>query len=458
MLLSKAFSRFVEERPVCVMARGVLERIFDAGRLDALFERTAETGYTRQLLFSSLVHMMGDVVLGVQPSMHAAFQAWETDNKVSLTALYNKLDRVEIGVSAALVQDSAAMAGDAINSLKARFAPWLAGYRCRILDGNHLSATERRLRELRTIQSAPLPGHALVVLDQERMLAELVFLTEDGHQQERALLDDVLTCIKEGDLWLADRNFCTLKFMAGIARRKAAFVFRQHAAVPCELRGRRRKIGRCSTGMVYEQNASISDPKTGERVELRRVTVKLDTPTRDGAAELHLLSNLPPEHADALKIAELYAKRWTIETVFQEITQTLDCEIQTLGYPKAALFAFCLALSVFNGVAILKASLRAVHGEDVVRKEVSGYYLALEIRGAYDGMMVALPGARWKVFRDLKTTELAKLLKQLAGNVKLARYKKHPRGPKRPQPKRSAYKNGGHVSTYKLLKTRKTPC
>ena len=204
MLLAGVFQPFIEKRPVCVMARGILERLFDPERIDALFAETAAVGYTRKLHFSTLVSLMGDVVLGVHPSVHAAFQALEEqDATVSLTAVYNKLDRVEPVVSAALVRDAAQQAGPVIDALDARLAPWLPGYRCRILDGNHLSATEHRLEELRTTWAAPLPGTILVVLDQERMLAEEVFLTEDGHAQERSLLDATLQSIRANDLWIA---------------------------------------------------------------------------------------------------------------------------------------------------------------------------------------------------------------------------------------------------------------
>ena len=72
---------------------------------------------------------------------------------------------------------------------------------------------------------------------------------------------------------------------------------------------------------------------------------------------------VPQRAATAARVLELYRKGWTIETVFQEITAPRQCEIQTLGYPKAALFAFCLALVAYNAVALLKAALRAMHGE-----------------------------------------------------------------------------------------------
>ena len=45
MLLDTIFAPFVKERPICVMARAVLERLLAAPRLDALFARTAQQPY-----------------------------------------------------------------------------------------------------------------------------------------------------------------------------------------------------------------------------------------------------------------------------------------------------------------------------------------------------------------------------------------------------------------------------
>src|SRR4029077_8131656 len=99
----------------------------------------------------------------------------------------------------------------------------------------------------------------------------------------------------------------------------------------------------------------------GQVLVVRRVTVELDQPTRDGDTEIHILTNLPLKDAPAVKVAELYRRRWTIEGLFLEVEQTLACEVKTLAYPKAALFAFCVGLLAANAVAVLKAALRAVH-------------------------------------------------------------------------------------------------
>jgi hypothetical protein len=130
-----------------VMARAVLERLLDAPRIDDLFARTAQQQYTRELLFSSLVQLMSEVVLGVHPTVQAASQAQKDTSGVSTTALYKKLDRVETGVSAALVRDSAALAEPVIKALRASHPRWGPGYQMKVLDGHHVATTEHRRKE-----------------------------------------------------------------------------------------------------------------------------------------------------------------------------------------------------------------------------------------------------------------------------------------------------------------------
>jgi hypothetical protein len=88
-----------------------------------------------------------------------------------------------------------------------RCARLLPGYRIKILDGNHLPHSERRLGVLRSLNVAPLPGHTLVVLDPAWMLAIDAFPCEDAQPQERGQLPQVLETVKPRDLWIADRAF-----------------------------------------------------------------------------------------------------------------------------------------------------------------------------------------------------------------------------------------------------------
>jgi IS4 transposase len=450
-MFAAAFQPFIQQRPIGVMARAIVERFFEPEHLDALFRRTAIEQYERELLFSEVVDLMQSVVLGVEPSVFAAYRKRRHQLSVTDDSVYNKLKGMELGVSGAVVRDSAERAALVIDELKARRAAWLPSYCIRILDGNHLSATEHRLEPLRDTWAAPLPGKILVVMDPELDLACDVFLTPDGHAQERSLLDDVLQTVRERDLWIADRNFCTLKFLFEIIDKSAFFLVRQHGTLQGRLKGKRRFIGESSTGKVYEQ--AIELDYAGRTRTLRRITIELLKATRDGDMVLHLLTNLP-EEVSALQCAELYRKRWSIETLFYEVTQTLACEIKTLCYPPAALFVFCLALMAANAVAVLKAALRATHGEEKA-DEMSGYYLALEIKQVHEGMMIALPPHKWTTFRDMSVAEFAAKLKEMAAHMDLGLYRKSKRGPKKPPPTMDKYRNGGHVSTYKLLRDKK---
>ncbi len=126
--------------------------------------------------------------------------------------------------------------------------------------------------------------------------------------------------------------------------------------------------------------------------------------------------------------------------------------IAVLGYPKAALVGFCVALVAYNVLAVVKAALRSVHGEDTVANEVSGSYLAGHLQRTYDGMMIAIPEKQWAIFQRMSAEVFARTLQQLANKVNLARFQKHKRGPKKPKSKPTRHSDQPHVSTAKLLK------
>jgi len=339
----------------------------------------------------------------------------------------------------------------------------------KVLDGNSLAATEHRIHELRCLRDGPLPGLSLVVWDQESRLVENAFLTENGHASERTLLGDVLDTVTGKDLWIADRNFCTRGFLFGLWSRRARFVIREHgqlhgilpekavAAAAASRKGvKPRRAEKTEQGEpVWEQPMKITYQDKTRTV--RRITVRLRKPTRDGDRELHILTNLTQREASAVKVAELYAKRWTIETVFLEMQTALSCEVNTLGYPRAALFAFCVALLLQNAFSMLKATLRSAHGASQVDEKVSGILLSQELRKTYDGMMVQIPSEHWTVFSTMPLKEFARVLLDLAKKVDIARYPKHRRGPKKPPPEKKRFRNGGHVATSEILALRKPP-
>ncbi len=204
MWLSPIFERFVEKSPVTVMVRAMMEVVLAPSKLDELFEQTAQTGYTKELLFSTLVKMMTQVVCSIRQSIGSVYKTMAEEIGVSKTAVYDKLNRLEPRVSRALVKSTAVDLATIVHQLGGGFPELLPGYRVKILDGNGLGATEHRLEVLRNTSAAALPGKSLVVGDPALGLALDIFPCEDGYTQERALLSEVLATVEAGDLWIGD--------------------------------------------------------------------------------------------------------------------------------------------------------------------------------------------------------------------------------------------------------------
>jgi len=450
MVLSAVFEKFVRKSPVSVMARATMEHALSAEALDAMFASNADSQYERDLLFSSVVDLMGVVVAKIQPSVHAAFQAVADTLPVSVAAVYDKLNGTEPGVAAALVTHTAARLTPVIAATGGQLPALLPGYRVRIIDGNHFAATERRLEVLRGSIAGPLPGHCLVVLDPSLMLATHMIPCEDAHAQERSLSADILDLVEANDVWTADRNFCTTRLLFGIDERRGFFAIRHHANVTLTPVTELRLCGRTDTGQVSEQLVTIKNER-GEILMIRRVVLRLDKPTRDGDSEMSVLTNLPEAVAGAIVIAELYAKRWTLETVFQSLTQMLEAELNTLGYPRAALLGFATALATYNILSTIQAALRGAFGIEKVSTEVSGFYIANEIRGTSLGMSIAIEDTVWQRFRTMDSVVFANFLLRLASGADLRKFKRHARGPKTAVPKRTRFAGETHVSTARLL-------
>lgn len=451
--LPALFGRFVDASPLTVMTRALLERTLRPEALDQLFLEHAITQINHELLFSSVVDLFSQVALRIHPSMRRAYLDNPHHQSVSLSALYQKINHLEPQLGPALVRHSVGLLQEVLGAMPGSLRPsWRAGYRVKILDGNHFGGTDHRLKVLRGTAAAALPGQVLAVLDPRQRLFLDLIPCEDAYTQERLLLERVLPSVDSGDVWVADRNFCTPKFLTGISRRRGCFAIREHAQLNIRHSTELREAGRCRSGQVFEQQAEVTDDQTGEVVQVRRVLVKLHEPTRDKETEVAVLTNLPPEVADAVAVADLYLERWTIEVAFGALTVVLRCEVAALGYPRAALFSFAVAVLAANVLGGLQAALAAVHGPHAVASDLSVYQVATDVAGIYQGMMIAIPAPHWHMWAQMSPSEFVTAVLDLAAKADWGRLRKAHASPKKPPPSRPSAKDRRHVSTARLLK------
>lgn len=462
MVVDAFYKVFALNSAVAVMARGILEYSLAPDFIDRIFRETAKRQRdSKELLFSTVVAVMALVVGKVRPAVNAAYQAMKDDIGVSIRSIYNKLQGIEPEVSRALVQRTGERLAEAVERIGNPYPSPIPRYPVRIVDGNHHPASHRRLKVLRNVAAGPLPGQSLVIIDPASRLVVDVVPCEDGHAQERSLLPELLDTVKPGQVWIADRNFCAAAFVFQIELEGAFFVVRQHKKnVVWEAAGEVRACGTSETGEVFEQPVTLSND--GRKISARRITVKLSKPTQDGDKEIHVLSNLP-KTVPAITISDAYRQRWTIEGVNNELARCYGSEAVSLGYPKATLFSFCMALVAYNVTAVIQAAIAAGHhqkepaaasagkkGETI--RQLSSYYLCDEIKATWHGMMIAVPPAYWQNrFSKMTCGQFSRELLRLGGHVNLERFRKSVRGPKKPPTKRTQYRNAPHVSTARLL-------
>ncbi|ADO73137.1 Transposase, IS4-like protein [Stigmatella aurantiaca DW4/3-1] len=452
MAFDAILERFVKNSPVSVMARLVLQRAVSAEWMDSLFEAHRKRQYTRELLFSTVVELMSVVAMGLRPSLHAGAKA--TEGGTSIAALYEKVNRMEPDLVRALVRGSAQRLEPVVQPLRTGEKPWAEGYRVRVMDGNHLPASEKRLKPLREFRGAALPGHSLVVYAPEQGLVVDVVPCEDAHAQERTLVAAVLEHAQQGDLWIADRNFSTTRIVFGLEDRHAAFIIREHGRTPSPTEeGKRKRVGRVETGVVFEQPVQVEDDG-GRLLTLRRIELQLDEPTEEREPLIRLLTNAPKEKLSAEKVACLYRKRWSIEGMFQSLESALHSEVRTLGHPRAALLAFGTAVVAYNILAVIQAAVEAAHPEAKAEGiELSPFFVATEVQATYGGRMIAVGDDVWTAFDEQSPLQLSRTLIRIAQHAQPKRLRKHPRGPKKKTQK--GYVSGRtarqHVATARVL-------
>jgi IS4 transposase len=398
-MFAVVLDRFVQQCPLAVMARMTLQRALRPEWVDALFESNREWQYTRELTFSTVVEITSLVALGMSPSLHAAARRDGTLT-VSMAALYAKVNHTEPALLRALVRGSAEQLLPSSSPCAPDARRCCPGFRVRVVDGNHLPASEKRLAPLRDFRGAALPGHALVVFDPELGLAMDLIPCEDAYASERVLMPAAMEAACAGDLWLADRHFSTRSIILGLVARSAHFIIREHKAHPNPTAvGPRRRIGRSETGVVFAQRVTIPTADGGV-LRLRRIEIELYEPTSDGETLIRLLTNLPKAAADARTVASLlYLERWTVENLFQRLESALHSEVRTLGQPRAALLMFATAVVAFNVLSVAAiggrdgacARARRRRGVDLAPRPGG----ALALRGHDGGVAGRRGGPRW---------------------------------------------------------------
>lgn len=444
--MSEIYDRFCVTAPFAVMTR-ILIQDFIGTRLDRVFEDNRQAQYSYIASFQAVALAVSDVALRFCENFNQSYRKHAEELAVSAQSFYAKTRGVEPAVSEAMVAESAVRSIELQNAVNMQQWEVIPGYRCLSVDGNALTKSEKKLGVLRDLKGAPLPGKVIARFDLQRQLFDKAYVLLDGHAQESACCNPIVADLQENDVLIADRHYCIVAFMENITRTKASFVIRHHGRLHGVLLGERRHAGEIETGTVYEQSMKLTAQK--DALVVRRITVVLNKPTRDGDSKIHILSNLPPE-VSASVIADAYRHRWEEETAFNVLQMTLTCELDSIGHPNAASFLFCMSMLAYNLRQCTFAALYSVHEEEDVLN-VSHLHISKNISDYTPGMLVSITREQWNELIPETLQGVAALLKEIASKIDLRKFKKSIRGPKKKKPFRSRNVKSNHVSTAKLL-------
>lgn len=464
--VAKLVDRFAKAAPVAVMVRGALDQILSDEKLNAVFENHASRQYVRKLAFAACFWLMVDVVTKAKPSIHAGYEDAKEDFNVTIQSVYNKLNRLELRVLENLVSKTADDMIACAKAMKVQPPQLVPGYVCRLLDGNILAGTEHRIKELRRTNAAALPGRSVCFYNYQYRIIDDVVLDKNGHAQDKSQIDSLLERVNPGDCIIADAGFCTQKMMLGISQRQAYFILRKPSNTAVELVGKRKRIGKSETGILFEQDGILHCKNKGS-IKLRVITLERFEPTESGKMEIVFLTNLPKK-VTAICVAQGYRRRWRIENTFQDLAQVVESEVSTLGYPSAALFGFVVGCMIQNVIALTEHALQKASqkrparksltkaSSDCNEKRLSRYKIALEIKTVTPGMEIAITSAHWtKEIGTMTPQELAQWMLSIARHAKLADYETYRWSPKQEQPKRASGNRGNHLATSQILDKRK---
>ena len=138
--------------------------------------------------------------------------------------------------------------------------------------------------------------------------------------------------------------------------------------------------------------------------------------------------------------------------MFQQLEAHLHSEVNTLGYPAAALFAFCVALVAYNVLAVVKGALRGLHGEQTIPRHGPP---ATTSRARSAGPMKRCWGSSrptsGRRCRPSRMKPSSRFLWGLPGRWIWRSTASIPAGPRSRSPKRTMHAGQPHVSTAKLL-------
>ena len=447
----EVLSRLPLAEAVLRLWRWVADPLF----LLSVFAQHRGRGYEKEIRFGVLVQLIADALLEHQGSGRKSFERGREQGLLtaSVQAVYQKLGRMPLEVSEAwLAQSTARMRPVYPGAAWVPVAPALRDLEVIIVDGKAIKGVAKRLKPLRGRKGGVLGGKALVALELRSGLVVAMATHPDGETNEAKLVPALLPQVREQGggrrLWVADRQFCDLTQPAAFAQGGDQFLVRYHSKTPfypdatCPA-----QRGQDAHGRVWEQDWGwLGSEQAKHRRFVRRVTLY-----RPGEETLILLTDLlDATLVPATALLDLYLARWSIERVFQQITEVFHLQTLIGTTPQGTVFQFAFCVLLYNMVQVVRAYVATAQARPV--PTISTELLFDDVHRQLVALTELVPVERMEpLFPILPTEEaLRAQLTRLLATIWTNRWLKQPTK-KRPAPAPRTPIHGNQTSVFRLV-------
>jgi hypothetical protein len=423
----------------------------------SVFARHSGLGYEKEISFGVLVQLIADALLEHQGSGRKSFERGREQGLLtaSVQAVYQKLGRIPLGLSEAWLAESTARVRPVYPGTAQLPVPSaLRGLEVIIVDGKAIKRVAKRLKPLQGRKGGVLGGKALGALELRSGLVVAMATHPDGETNEAKLVPAVLPQVREQVagtcLWVADRQFCDLTQTAAFASGADHFLVRYHPKTHfCPDPTRPAQRGQDGQGRGWEQDWGwLGCEQAKPRRFVRRLTLY-----RPGEEPIILLTDLlDAAQVPANELFALYLARWSIERVFQQITEVFHLQTLIGTTPQGTVFQLAFCLLLYNLVQVVRAYVAAAQARPV--PTLSTELLFDDVHRQLVAFTELVPPTQVEpLFPGLPSEEeLRAQLTRLLATVWTARWLKAPTK-KRKVPAPRTPIRGNQTSVYRLVTT-----
>ena len=444
-------SRLPLAEAVLSLWRWVADPLF----LLSVFARHRGQGYEKEISFEVLVQLIADALLEHHGSGKKSFARAREEGLLtaSVQAVYQKLGRLPLGLSEAWLAESTARLRPVYPEAACLpMAPALRELEVIIVDGKAIKRVAKRLKPLRGRKGGVLGGKALVALELRSGIVVAMATHADGETNEAKLVPALLPQVREHvsgkRLWVADRQFCDLTQPAAFVQADDHFLVRYHPKTPfCPDPARPGQRGQDAQGRVWEQDWGwLGSEQAKQRCFVRRLTLY-----RPGEETIILLTDLlDATRFPATDLLELYLARWSIERVFQQLTEVFHLQALIGTTPQGTVFQFAFCVVLYNMVQVVQAYVATAQARPV--PTISTELLFDDVHRQLVALTELVPVERMEpLFPVLPTEEaLRAQLTRLLATIWTTRWLKQPTK-KRTAPAPRTPIHGNQTSVFRLV-------